>query len=233
MIPKIFISRKLEEDSIFRKRLRDRGLEVVEQSLIEFTPVAFRTVPSCEWIFFYSPKAVQFFFKGLGERQLPDIQWAALGRGTAAALYNQGITPDFIGTGEPEGVAEAFVKDAVGQRVLFPQAQHSRQTVQEALNGQIEAITLVVYDNQPKRVFNIPLCEVLVFTSPLNAEAYFGKYTLQPGQAVVAIGTTTAAALHRLGAGEVKVAEEPSEAGLAAAVEAEMGDWPGNRDTSG
>ncbi|MCB0562526.1 MAG: uroporphyrinogen-III synthase, partial [Phaeodactylibacter sp.] len=58
----------------------------------------------------------------------------------------------------------------------------------------------------------------LVFTSPLNAEVYFGKYALEKEQQVVAIGDTTAAALHRLGVRKVIVAEEPSEKSLASAV---------------
>ncbi|MCB0558407.1 MAG: uroporphyrinogen-III synthase [Lewinellaceae bacterium] len=220
MNPKIFISRELKEDSIFRTRLEAMGGNVTGVSLIEFTPVAFSAVPFCEWVFFYSPRAVRFFFKGLGAQLRPDIQWAALGRGTAAALYNQGITPDFIGAGAPEGVAEAFAREAAGLRVLFPQARHSRQTVEKALKGQIHAIPLAVYDNRPRREFDIPFCEVLVFTSPMNAEAYFEKYSLQTGQVALAIGATTAAALHQMGITKVRVAPEPSEAALAAAVEA-------------
>lgn len=215
---RIFISRELKEDSTFRTRLEAIGAEVIGQSLIEFAPAAFEYIPPCDWIFFYSKKAVRFFFEGL-EGGLPaGVKWAALGKGTAAALASRGITPDFIGAGEPEGVAEAFAREAAGQRVLFPQARQSRQSVQQLLGGALQAVSLVVYDNRPRQSFDIPFCRALVFTSPLNAEAYFGKYTLQPGQSVVAIGRTTAEALRRLGVEEVAVAEEPSEEGLAEVV---------------
>lgn len=218
MSNRVFISRELKADSIFRTRLEAIGAEVIGQSLIEFAPVVFHGIPPCDWIFFYSKKAVCFFFEGLGEKLLSEIKWAALGRGTAAALSARGITPGFIGTGEPEGVAEAFAIEAAGQRVLFPQARQSRQSVQQLLGDKIQPVSLVVYDNQPRRSFDIPFCRVLVFTSPLNAEAYFGKYTLQPGQSAVAIGETTAATLRRLDVAEVAVAEEPSEEGLAEVV---------------
>ncbi|MCO6478333.1 MAG: uroporphyrinogen-III synthase [Phaeodactylibacter sp.] len=220
MQPTVFISRELKKDSPFRLRLEAIGAEVRGQSLIEFTPVDFGTAPPCDWVFFYSKKAVRFFFEGLDGAAPDTLKWAALGRGTAAALSARGITPDFIGTGEPEGVAAAFAEEAASRRVLFPQARHSRQSIQQLLEGKIQAASLVVYDNRPLESFNIPFCQVLTFTSPLNAEAYFGKYALQEGQAVVAIGSTTAAALHRLGVKEVAVADAPSEEGLAAAVAA-------------
>lgn len=219
---KIFISREIKDDSVFRARLEAKGAEVLGQSLIGFTPAPFGAVPACDWIFFYSKKAVRFFFDGLGGAAPAQMRWAALGRGTAAALSARGITPDFIGTGEPEGVALAFAAEASGQRVLFPQARQSRQSIQHLLEGKIQAVSLVVYDNQPRQSFDIPFCRVLVFTSPLNVEAFFGKYALKEGQAVVAIGSTTAAALRHMGVKEVHVAEEPSEAGLAATVSALM-----------
>ncbi len=214
----IFISRELKEDSPFRLRLEAVGAQVLGQSLIEFTPVDFGTAPPCDWVFFYSKKAVRFFFEGLDGAAPAGLKWGALGRGTAAALSARGITPDFIGTGEPEGVAEAFAEEAGGRRVLFPRARQSRQSIQQLLEEKIQAVSLVVYDNRPLESFNIPFCQVLAFTSPLNAEAYFRKYALQEGQAVVAIGNTTEAALHRLGVKEVAVAGSPSEESLAAAV---------------
>ncbi|MCB9264902.1 MAG: uroporphyrinogen-III synthase [Lewinellaceae bacterium] len=217
MKPTIFISRELKEDSIFRTRLEAVGAAVVGQSLIEFTAVDFGEIPPCHWIFFYSKKAVHFFFEGLAGKEVSGRKWGVLGKGTAAALLTQGITPDFIGTGEPEGVADVFAEEAAGQVVLFPQARESRQSIQQLLEGKITAITLVVYDNLPRLSFGLPFCQVLVFTSPLNAQAYFGKYALEAGQKVAAIGDTTAAALHRLGIKKVEVAGEPSEQGLAAA----------------
>lgn len=219
---RIFISRELKEDSIFRARLEARGAEVLGQSLIAFTPASFGAVPPGEWIFFYSKKAVRFFFDGLGGPAPAGMRWAALGRGTATALSARGVTPDFIGTGEPEGVAQVFAREASGQQVIFPQARQSRQSIQQLLEGQIKAISLVVYDNQPRQAFDIPFCQVLVLTSPLNAEAYFSKYALQESQAVVAIGSTTAAALRRMGIIDVHIADEPSEAGLATTVFALM-----------
>ena len=59
---------------------------------------------------------------------------------------------------------------------------------------------------------------ILVFTSPLHAEAYFYHHDLLPGQRIVAIGNTTADALRQLGFYECKTAKAPNEQALANAV---------------
>jgi len=54
-----------------------------------------------------------------------------------------------------------------------------------------------------------------VFTSPLNAQAYFARYALLEGQKVVAIGRTTAQAIADLGISNVITAPTPTEEVLA------------------
>ena len=53
--PDIFISRKLEEDSILLDYFKSKKLSFLDQSLIEFSPVKFER-PWSEWLFFYSKK---------------------------------------------------------------------------------------------------------------------------------------------------------------------------------
>lgn len=75
-----------------------------------------------------------------------------------------------------------------------------------------------IYDNQPIAEPPFSAADVLVFTSPMNAEAYFSKNILEKKQRVVAIGETTAGALRELGVAEIEIAAEPTEKGLAEAV---------------
>lgn len=212
-----FISRQLAKRSPFRERLAILGWEVVGLSLIEFQPLPFGPLPTADWVFFYSKTAVRFFLEGLGGPPPSGLRWAALGQGTATAMREAGLRVDYTGTGDPESTAAAFGALARGQRVLFPRARQSQQSVERLLAGVIQAVSLIVYDNLPVENPIIPPCQILVFTSPLNAAAYFHADTLQKGQLVVAIGHTTAAALRRLGI-DCRTAPEPSEAGLAAAV---------------
>lgn len=217
MPDRAFISRHLTESSPFRERLATLGWEVVGCSLVKFQPLPFGPLPTADWVFFYSKTAVRFFLEGLGGPPPSALRWAALGQGTAAAMLEAGLRVDFTGTGDPESTAAAFGTLARGQRVLFPQARQSQQSVERLLAGAIQAVSLIVYDNLPVENPIVPPCQILVFTSPLNAAAYFHAYTLQKGQQVVAIGHTTAAALRRLGI-DCRTAPEPSEAGLAATV---------------
>ena len=146
------------------------------------------------------------------------MKLAALGPGTAAALEQQHLKADFIGDGDPENTAAAFLQTAKGLQVLFPQARESRQSVQTFLENEFGAIDLVVYENAPRTDFNLPDFDILVFTSPMNAEAYFAQKSWKPFQTVIAIGKTTAAALAVPGIRDVIVSEQPSEESLAESV---------------
>lgn len=213
-----FITRDLKGGSPFRQQLEKAGWEVHGQSLIRFEPLAFGQLPAADWIFFYSKRAVAYFFQQLPDTDITQrAKVAAIGPGTAAALQQQGVNPSYVGNGIPEEVAQAFAAKAKGQRVLFPQARRSRQSVQKALGKQVQAQTLIIYDNKPLQDVPFSRAQVLVFTSPLSAEAYLSRHSLLQGQRVVAIGQPTAEALKPQGVNP-KRADMPTEEALAKAV---------------
>ncbi len=84
-------------------------------------------------------------------------------------------------------------------------------SVQNLLHDNITTHDLVVYDNIPKKKIRIPKCDVLLFTSPLNAKCYFDHYKLTTGQKIIAIGKTTLSTLKKLGINDVRVLKKPSE----------------------
>ena len=143
---------------------------------------------------------------------------AALGEATAGSIRAAGYQVHFTGNGEPVATAADFVKIAAGAKVLFPQAAHSRSSIEKILHDSIRAVPLVVYDNQAIDCSDLPDYDLLAFTSPLNAGAYWKSHRQQPGQEVYAIGGTTAAALAQLGIKNVVVAEKAGEEGLALAI---------------
>lgn len=216
MQQKVFISRELSAESTFTQQLQQAGFEVIGESLVAFQGVPFSYLPQTDWIFFYSKQAIHFFFEGLQKIGLkPNAKLAVFGKGTAKALEEAWYQADFVGTGKPPHTAAMFALLAKGQKVLFPRAANSLLTIQKLLSDQIEAVDLVVYDNYPRSDFELPVCDWLVFTSPLNAAAYVAKYVIKPGQRVAAIGATTAQALQHLGIFDIKIAEEPSEMAMA------------------
>lgn len=211
-LPRVFISRLLVDDSPFWQ-LGD-GWQVFHQSLVNFRALPFVLPVRFEWVFFYSAQAVHSFFEGLQQPLPPALRWAALGPGTAKAMRHWGIEADFVGSGVAATLAADFVACARGCRVLFPQARHSRRSLEKIIDSQLMAYPLVVYDNQPLATFEIPFCDYLIFTSPMNAQAYYSRYTQQQGQQVIAIGQPTAEKLRSLGVDNPAIAEQPSEASL-------------------
>lgn len=214
----IFISRELTADSPFYSILPSEGVKVIGASLVAFEAVPFSTLPEADWCFFSSRNAVKFFFESLKAAGLSfpkRIKWGVLGEGTAKALKEQGYVADFAGNGEPQNVGEAFAVVATGQGVLFPRAAQSRESIQKILAGTVTIHDLVVYTNTPRTDFELPSADILVFTSPLNAQAYFARYAYQNGQKVLAIGQSTEQALRQLGLSEILLAPTPSEEVLA------------------
>ena len=213
MQKRIFISRQLKANSPFLTQLPKEEYEVVGCSLLEFSGVPVSQLPSVDWIFFYSQKAVTFFFESIHPNDL-QVKYAAFGKGTAKVLEQMGLPVDFCGTGDGATTADAFQNLAIGKRVLFPRAQHSQKTIQRLLSQQLQVHDLVVYNNVPKTDFNLPPMDILIFTSPMNATTYFGRYQWKISQKVLAIGATTGQALKQLGVATVAIAPQASEAAL-------------------
>jgi len=219
-----FISRALLPDSDFRSVLRAHGWGVFGQSFVMLSAMPFEKIPDSDWLFFSSQNAVRFFFQNVERQKLavPDVQWAALGVSTARVLEGFTGRVDFVGTGEPKGTSQLFRRHCARLKsvgpVVFPAARRSRQSVMMLLQLDFQCAHFEIYDNQPvpnplQRSEN-----VLAFTSPMNADAYFSHHALLPGQRVVAIGGTTDRMLQQLAIAESAIAAEPTERGLAEAV---------------
>lgn len=213
-----FISREQSPSSPFTTLLAPHGWQVTGMSLVQIKPLSVSNVPAAEWWFFSSKNAVKHFLPG---RNLPPlVRIGALGEATAAEIEKViGRLPDFTGNGDPEGTARAFYTLAKHQNVLFPGAVNSLQSVQSLLNGKVNGTHLQVYDNTPiPDPPDMTAANALVFTSPLNARAYFAKFAFQPRQKVIAIGASTTKALQDMGIGPVFTAASPDERAMAAMV---------------
>jgi uroporphyrinogen-III synthase len=190
--------------------------------LLAFTPVPFELPPPTDWIFFYSSRAVTFFLAGYPGQPPAEVRLATIGPGTAATLAEHWRPADFVGSGHPLAVAEAFAaRLAAGTTVLFPRARRSRQSVQTRLPARIKSVDLIVYDNAIATQLTVPVTDVAVLTSPLNAEAYLAAVS-RPAERLVAIGSSTARWLASQGRA-CHTAAAPDEATLAATI---LGDPP-------
>ena len=197
---RVFISREQTTDSVFSRKLSRAGFKVHGELLITITGIPFAEIPHADWIFFYSKNGVKYFFENplhslpkTGGKPIPKL--ATIGPGTADFLEENYGHPHFVGDGNAKTTAELFLKRAAGKKILFPRARDSRRSVQQWIEGKAVLIDLIVYDNVPKKDFDLPDFDILVFTSPLNAKAYFSKKKWKDGQKVIAIGKTTKEAL--------------------------------------
>lgn len=212
----VFISRETGQDSPFRQILEAQNWRVTGFPLINFTPIPLPTAPpEADWIFFSSSQAVRFFFKAYPNAPLSQFRWAALGPGTASVLNSQIPLVDFIGNGDPQNASNSFFEVCKNTTVLFPEALNGRHSVQKFLGEKISAVSLPVYENHPMPNPPELIQSVLVFTSPMNARAYFNTHPLRKTQYVVAIGRTTAQQLKELGILKIHTAAQPSESELA------------------
>lgn len=195
----LFISRKLPPNSKIKQWAKDKSCQLVDQSLLRFTPVPFQPqLRAYDWVFFYSSRAVKYFF--LQEPNFSNSpRFAALGAATARTLAAYGRTADFIGKGQPEAVAESFGRRAKGKSVLFPQTAQSRRSIEQQLASTIIATRLVTYRTESAPLAAPLLADIVVLTSPLNAKAWLSNNTPFPGQYFIALGPSTAQALNKQG----------------------------------
>jgi uroporphyrinogen-III synthase len=218
-LKKVFITRDLKETDFFKTALEKVGFSVFGQSLIAFSKVDFTFVPECDWLFFYSKNGVKYFFESVDNQLVINKKIGTIGESTAAYLVvNFGIKANFIGTGEPLQTAKDFIQIAANKTVIFPHAKYSKQSIQQQLGKNIIAKDLIVYENKMLTGFDIIDADVLVFTSPMNVEAYFNKITLESNQKIISIGNTTAKALELIGFNDFFIAKIPSEKGLVEAI---------------
>jgi len=211
---RIFITRDLTENSIFKNTLEKQGFTIVGKSLISFTATDFGIKEIPDWVFFYSKNGVRFLLEKVEPTFLNQLKIATIGEGTAAFLQAQNIQPDFIGNGKPTETAQQFLKVAAGQKVLFPRARNSKKSIQQLLEKEIEVLDLIVYHNEPKKEVKIDDFDVLVFTSPLNVNVCLKIKQLADNQLVIAIGETTATALKKHEINNYLLPEYPSEKSL-------------------
>jgi uroporphyrinogen-III synthase len=216
---KVFISRDLTEDSVFLTQLLANGITVEGRSLVVFKPLNFSFETRTEWLFFYSKTGIKFFIEKITPEKIKAVRIAVLGEASASVFEKlTGRKPDFIGLGQPESTAEAFLRVAAGKDVTFVRARNSRQSVQQLLDGKIITKEIIVYHNDILENIKKTEARILVFTSPLNAEAYFKTFKKDDTQKVIAIGETTASALLALNMDKVYTVDFPSEKKLAEAV---------------
>jgi uroporphyrinogen-III synthase len=194
----LFISRPVAQHGELATYCAQAGIQLIAESLIDFQSVTCSDFPTTDVVFFTSPRSVDFFLKQTILR--PNQLAATVGEHTTKALENQGYKVHFTGSTptQPKQVATEFARWLNGRSVLFPQSDRSNQTMQQALNSE-QCVNRVVYQTLLLKKTIIPIPDVLIFSSPSNAEAFLLANEIHPYQRTLAFGTTTAAYLEKKG----------------------------------
>lgn len=194
------------------------GYDVVNESLINISQIRFTHTPPTKWIFFSSQNAIKHFFAQKPEVK-PGVKYGVMSSVSAEYLAEFNKKAEFIGKGvDVTQIAKDFADFIKDDTVLFPQAIDSLQTIQKQLSFTNICHNLFVYKTTKRIDFELPHAELLVFTSPSNAQAYFEKYKHEKGQKVVAIGSTTFNQLKNYGIKNIGLPVSFDEIGLLNAI---------------
>lgn len=207
---KIFISRSVKPSSPISDVTKDHIL--LSQSLIEFSALDFEE-PNADWIFFYSRNGVKYFFKN-GNYELYPYLWACMSKGTAEELSHYITDISFIGNGSPDEVAKSYLNFIQPKDVTcYVRAEQSLDSINKRLAKDSD-FSIPVYSNQMSQKVPTEDFDILIFTSPMNVDAWFQvrKYS---DEQIIAIGNTTANHLKDYGIINVRVAKSPSESAIA------------------
>jgi hydroxymethylbilane synthase len=204
---RIFISRDKKKDDFLAQHFSAFGHELIFQSLIEFKMLSIGFLKQSDWIFFSSKHGVSYFFM-----QKPELRghekFGVVGKATAEELRKYGKRADFIGTSiDTKLIGKQFAARVGSQSVLFPKAKDSMNTIQYQFAKRDKLKDLNVYETIKIPLEENPSADILLFTSPSNAEAYFKQYAYENGQKIIAMGEATSNAIEKL---RIKVNATPA-----------------------
>jgi len=235
----VLITQAAAQSGELRDRLTHLGVRVVEYPAIELEPVeswhavddAIAHIRSYHWLLFTSANAVDYFMqRASADHEIGEVQIAAIGSATAKKLSEWNLKPTLMPQRfNAEGMLEAFPKELLGVRILFPRAETAREILPEELRRRGAVVdVLPVY--RTKKADTEPLHAVLVleridcavFTSS-SAVRYLSESldenveSALAGVVIAAIGPVTARACEAL---QLQVTIQPQTATIPDLVEA-------------
>lgn len=191
---RIFISRDLDLDSPILAYCQDEGIELLHESMLVFSPVAFKQIPPGDWLFFYSRSGVKYFCQQLTKQHtIQDYKIACYGPSTSAFWETSMQTRvQFTGDGKPEYVPSDFMAAINEQEtVVFVRAQHSKMSVQRAIEKYVNCSDIIAYQNSTRKDIQLDgHIDIALLTSPMNADAFLEQKPGFNGQ-IITLGTTT------------------------------------------
>lgn len=223
----VLLSRALPKDHAFIHRTRSKDINLVCRSFIEQHSIDFELIDSksIDLVFAYSQNGVKYFEIGLKKlgfnsieewaKKNPKLTFGAIGKTTESAFIERGIRSDFIGIGQPNDVVnqlEHWLSNDIEKstkKVLFLQAKKSLQTIGNKLKNIINVSSLAVYETRLNVFEDLPQYDIILATSPSNAEGILQSNPSNLSSKWICIGPSTAKYLETKGAKEVIFPDYP------------------------
>jgi uroporphyrinogen III methyltransferase/synthase len=236
---RVVVTRARHQASGLVERLRAVGAETVEVPTIEIADpedggealrAAAAHIRDHDWVCFTSPNAVDRFLACFHDaRAFGDVQVAAVGPGTAAALAGAGIVADLVPERSlAEGLVATFPHGP--GRVLLPQAAGARPVLADGLAAKGWTVTVAhAYRTVPAippadLLASAAKADAIAFTSASTVTSYLaaagGAAAIPP--VVACIGPVTGAAAEAEGLTVTVTATDHTLDGLVAALVASL-----------
>lgn len=212
MKTKLFFSGTIKPDGALARFCSENDWDLTAKPLIAFEPVAFELPDSFDVVFFSSPRSVYYFFS---QKEISSsFVSACIGKGTAAALKEFNVLPEFIGekSGDPEKVATDFVQWLGDRVVLFPVSSRSNATISKHVL-EIQKKSIVCYSTLFVPVLLEPQT-IYVFTSPSNVESFLMCNSFPIGSRIISWGKSTDKKIVETNNHSYFILEESSEESL-------------------
>ena len=189
MKKRIFISKNNDDCEPLVHYCNQNKLDLIAQALIEFEAIPFKIESNFDIVFFSSIRSAQFYFKKTAKKST--IIYACIGETTNSKLKKLGIECEFVGkeAGNPQKTAEEFKNWVQNRIVFFPQSNLSLGTF-SAILPENQVIKQVVYKTKLKEI-EISKCQIYIFTSPSNLDAFLTINEISHGSKVLVWGNST------------------------------------------
>ena len=189
MKKRIFISKNSDDCESLVHYCNQKKLVLIAQSLIEFEAIPFKIESNFDIVFFSSIRSAQFYFEKAAKKST--IIYACIGETTNSKLKKLGIECEFVGNeaGNPQKTAEEFKNWVKNRIVFFPQSNISLGTFSTIL-PEIQVINQVVYKTKLKEI-QIIKCQIYIFTSPSNLDAFLTINEISEESKVIVWGNST------------------------------------------
>jgi len=220
--PKVLLTREKGKNGKLRKRLEDRGVEVVELPCIEALELeGAAALPmelskgSWEWVVVTSPEGSKILARAWSQAGKPPVRVAAVGTATAKILENAGFEGVFVPSKAHATTLAAELPPPEGsRRVLYPVSALAKDEVQVLLGEKgfeverIDSYTTVPATWSADDEKTARSAQIVTFGSPSAVHVWAQRAPVDSPIAVC-IGGTSAKACRGAGFLRIEFPEKP------------------------